>query len=169
MLEDIAEVMRIAYERNWITTRDGNCSMRHKNDNVMYITPSAVRKYNIKKEDLVSLFIFEEKIVFDEKASGELHMHWLLHKNSKETRSVLHLHPTFTVAAMYAGYDLQDLSLQFPEIHRYTKVSQNVPVLPAVSSELAKMTYNKIGYYKYSYHTYDYQQSTHYTSPSLRA
>ena len=144
MLADIAEVMREAYLRNWITTRDGNCSMRLKDDDNLYITPSAVKKYEIKPSEIVKIHIFEEKILFDASASGELQMHWLLHKNSGKTRSVLHLHPTFTVAAMYAGYNLSELSLQFPEIHRYTKVANNVPVVPAVSEELAKKTYTAL-------------------------
>jgi L-fuculose-phosphate aldolase len=45
---------------------------------------------------------------------------------------------------MYAGYNLSELSLQFPEIHRYTKVANNVPVVPAVSEELAKKTYTAL-------------------------
>ena len=43
-------------------------------------------------------------------------------------------------AAMYAGLDLQALSLEFPEIHRYTKVAPNVPIVPAISNELAEAT-----------------------------
>jgi L-fuculose-phosphate aldolase len=41
---------------------------------------------------------------------------------------------------MYAGLDLQALSLEFPEIHRYTKVAPNVPIVPAISTELAEAT-----------------------------
>jgi L-fuculose-phosphate aldolase len=143
MLKDMADVMRHAYERNWITTRDGNCSLRIKGDNDLYITPSGVKKFSLNEHGMVKIHIFEEKIIFDEFASGELQMHWLLHRNNtEETRSVLHLHPTYCVAAMYAGYNLLDLSLHFPEIHRYTKVANNVPVVPATSEELARKTYS---------------------------
>ena len=41
---------------------------------------------------------------------------------------------------MYAGFDLQALSLEFPEIHRYTRVAPNVPNVPAISRELAEAT-----------------------------
>ena len=30
MITAIGDVMREAYKRNWITTRDGNCSLRKK-------------------------------------------------------------------------------------------------------------------------------------------
>ena len=54
---------------------------------------------------------------------------------------MVHLHPTYIVAAMYAGIDLHDLAEEFPEVHRYTRVGYNVPVLPAVSNELAVATH----------------------------
>ena len=45
---------------------------------------------------------------------------------------------------MYAGYDLQYLASEFPEVHRYTKVGPSVEKLPAVSPELAAETANCI-------------------------
>lgn len=67
-------------------------------------------------------------------------MHWLLQKNCKRTRSVVHLHPTYTIAAMLRGFNLQQLSNHFPELSRYTRVGSTVPILPVTSPELAKAT-----------------------------
>ena len=39
MLTAIGDVMREAYKRGWITTRDGNCSVRMKNRPFLYSTP----------------------------------------------------------------------------------------------------------------------------------
>ena len=86
MLKDMADVMRHAYERNWITTRDGNCSLRIKGDDGLYITPSGVKKFSLNEHGMVKIHIFEEKIIFDEFASGELQMNLLLYRNNTEEK-----------------------------------------------------------------------------------
>ena len=77
--------------------------------------------------------------------SGELEMHWLLQKDYSRTRAIVHLHPTYTIAAMLRGFDLQKLSNHFPELSRYTKVGPTVPVLPVISTELAIATHKHLG------------------------
>ena len=146
MLTAMGDVMREAYKRGWITTRDGNCSVRMKNRPYLYITPSGVRKTIIHPESIVKIKIENEELQLETNTnpSGELWMHWFLLKNKKETLSVLHLHPTYTVAAMYAGYDLSQIIMDFPEVYRYTKVGPNVPALQATSMELAEKTYEKM-------------------------
>ena len=147
MITAIGDVMRECYKRGWITTRDGNCSLRRTGDNKIYITPSGVRKNLIHPEFVESLRIHNDEVVVNdgECPSGELEMHWQLLKDSKKTRCVLHVHSTNIVAAMYAGWDLKSMALQFPEIYRYTKVGPNVPVLPAISQALADETSRAIG------------------------
>ena len=60
----------------------------------------------------------------------------------KYTTSVVHLHPTNIIAAMYAGWDLQELANEFPEVSRYTKVGPTVPILPVTSHQLAQATFD---------------------------
>ena len=67
-------------------------------------------------------------------------MHWNLQRDGRKTRTVVHVHSTHIVAAMYAGVDLQAISAEFPEISRYTRVGPTVPELPALSRELADAT-----------------------------
>ena len=55
--------------------------------------------------------------------SGEIERHRRLLFDVPDFRTIIHVHPTYTIAAMYAGLDLQALSLEFPEIHRYTQVA----------------------------------------------
>lgn len=146
MLTAMGDVMREAYKRGWITTRDGNCSVRMKNRPYLYITPSGVRKTIIHPEHIVKIKINDEDLCLtnDMNPSGELWMHWFLLKNKKKSLSVLHLHPTYTVAAMYAGYDLSQIIMDFPEVYRYTKVGPNVPAVQATSMELAEKTYENM-------------------------
>jgi ribulose-5-phosphate 4-epimerase/fuculose-1-phosphate aldolase len=147
MITAIGDVMRQCYDRGWITTRDGNASLRRRGSNYVYITPSGVRKNKIEVESIIKMKIDKDgNLIMPEggKPSGELHMHWNLLKDADKTRAVLHVHPTHVIAAIYAGYNLNNLAAEFPEIHRYTRVAPNVPNVPAVSVELGNLTYRHL-------------------------
>lgn len=152
MITAMGDVMREAYKRGWITTRDGNVSVRR--NKCLYITPSGVRKtiihpehvskFKIVKSDVRRDGTFEKIIASDcdqINPSIELDMHWKVHiTKGKKLGSVVHLHPTHVVATMYAGYDLQKICDDFPELHRYTKVGKTVKSFPPGSNELAEFT-----------------------------
>lgn len=144
MITAIGDVMRRCYEKGWITTRDGNASVRRSGSNCIYITPSGIRKNTIRVEDIIKMKIEGgNELVIPEgsKPSGELHMHWLLQRGATSTRAVLHVHPTHVIAALHAGWDLQELCKPFAEIYRYTRVGPNVPEIPAVTERLGQATY----------------------------
>ena len=153
MLETCCDVLVEAYQRNWITSRDGNLSIRYHDRNHFYITPSGVRKqkmqYDMFKKIKISyngLELFPEVVEQDDisgnlKPSGELPLHFGLQKHMgqhiNDIRVVVHLHPTYIIAAMHKGIVLQDLVKDFPELSRYTKVAPNVGDVPPISQELA--------------------------------
>lgn len=175
MLETICETMLEAYHRNWITSRDGNVSIRHHDRNHFYITPSGVRKQTLqpdqfKKIGIVSSLIGEEnKETWEEeyytdissnlKPSGELPLHFGLQKkmgqHSDDVRVVVHLHPTYCVAAMHAGIELGDIAREFPELSRYTKVAFNVGDVPPISQELADQCHKHLELDEQGNITYD--------------
>ena len=142
MLTAIGDVMRQCYDKGWITTRDGNVSLKRRGSNCLYITPSGVRKNKVEVESIIKLKLENGEIVIPEgqKPSGELYMHYYIQRFAQDTRAVLHVHPTHVVAAIYAGFQLDKLCEQFPEISRYTRVAPNIPVLPATSRALAEAT-----------------------------
>jgi len=142
MLTAIGDVMRRCYDRGWITTRDGNISLRYANSDTLYITPSGWRKTIIHPEHVIRLKFNGHKIEESSgvNPSGELEMHRFLQLNSSSTRAVVHVHPTHVVAAMFSGWDLQELASEFPEVSRYTRVGPTVAKLPATSRELAEET-----------------------------
>ena len=143
MLTAMGDVMRKAYDKGWITTRDGNISLRMTGKDTMYITPSGWRKTILHPEHMIKIQITPAGCTLPKGSnpSGELDMHLLLQRYSKYTRAVVHLHPTNIIAAMYAGWDLQHIAKEFPEVSRYTRVGPSVPVLPVTSSELAYATF----------------------------
>jgi L-fuculose-phosphate aldolase len=157
MLETICDIMVDAYKRNWITSRDGNVSIRHHDRDHFYITPSGVRKQTLqpdqfKKIKIVSSLMWREEFYTDISAnlkpSGEIPLHFGLQKNmgqhSGEVRVVVHVHPTYCIAAMHAGIDLSTISDAFPELNRYTKVAPNVGDVPPISQELADQCHKNL-------------------------
>lgn len=144
MITAIGDVLREAYKRGWITTRDGNVSVRRGND--FYISPSGVRKVNVFPETVLKAKVFGDILTWETVAgarpSGEIEMHRMLQTVGfgRKARSVLHLHPTYILAAIHAGWDLQRLAKEFPEVSRYTKVGPTVRDLPVTSKILAQET-----------------------------
>ncbi len=147
MITAIGDVLRRCYERGWITSRDGNCSLRRARSVYISITPSGWRKTIVHPEHIIKIRLADGKMQIPEGSnpSGELHMHYLLLRGMNKTRAVVHVHPTHVVAAIYRGFDLQKICADFPEIYRYTRIGPTVPMLPAISSELGDATAHALG------------------------
>lgn len=167
MLETISDIFKEAYNRGWITARDGNASVRYAEQDYFYITPSGVRKQFLQPEMFKKIAIrekyygqppqrfYEHEILeytdvsSNLKPSGEFPMHFGLQKQIiKSVRVVLHMHPTYTVAAMYKGIDLTKLLLEFPELSRYTTIAPTVPEIEPISQELADATLKNLEVYQ---------------------
>jgi L-fuculose-phosphate aldolase len=161
MLETICEVLEDAYKRNWITSRDGNVSIRHHDRDHFYITPSGVRKQTLQPDQFKKIGILHQPIdrwswtdlpysdiSKNLRPSGELPLHFGLQKmmgqHSGEVRVVVHVHPTYCIAAMHAGIDLSTISNAFPELNRYTKVAPNVGDVAPISQELADQCHKQL-------------------------
>ena len=178
MLETVCEIFKEAYGRGWITARDGNASVRYEEQDHFYITPSGVRKQFMQPEMFKKIGIvkgvygqppvldFTHEILdytdvsANLKPSGEFPMHFGLQKQiNKPVRVVLHMHPTYTVAAMYKGINLQNLLHEFPELSRYTSIAPTVPEIEPITQELADATIESLevheGLVKYDIVGYD--------------
>lgn len=164
MLETIGEIFREGYRRGWVTTRDGNASIRYRAVDHFHITPRGVRKQNLQPEMFKKIqlqtttsatppFMVDSwsavpytDISANLQPSGEIPMHWgVQRKINTEVRVVLHMHPTYITAAMYKGIDLQKLVDEFPELSRYTTVGPNVPLIPPVTQQLADACVKNLG------------------------
>ena len=158
MLETICETMVSAYQRNWITSRDGNVSIRHHDRDHFYITPSGIRKQTMQPELFKKIGLSPSKMLWEElpytdisanlKPSGEIPLHFGLQRkmgqHANDVRVVMHFHPTYCVAAMHAGIELDRLVKDFPELGRYTKVAPNVPDVAPISQQLADETISRL-------------------------
>jgi len=167
MLETICDIMVDAYKRNWITSRDGNVSIRHHDRDHFYITPSGVRKQTLQPDQFKKISIhgllwqedYYSEISANLRPSGEIPLHFGLQRcmgqHSNDVRVVVHVHPTYCIAAMHAGIDLSTISDQFPELNRYTKVAPNVGDVPPISQELADNCFEKLQLDDYGNIAYD--------------
>ena len=164
MLDTMADVMKTAYTRNWITTRDGNVSLRRRSTPYLYITPSGVRKQHLTSESMLKLQFpehpqsdrpWQEMLRVDDeyqrkivglKPSGELPFHYLLQRNTNTSnRVVLHLHCTYTVAAIRKGIQLAHLIDDFPELSGLTRVGPNVALIEARTQRLGQAVHDAFG------------------------
>ena len=161
MLETICDILKDAYARNWITSRDGNISIRHHDRDHFYITPSGVRKQTLQPDQFKKIGLVDTgtetickilpytAISSELQPSGELPLHFGLLKelgqHSDDIRVVVHVHPTYCVAAMHAGINLNELVMHFPELGRYTRVAPNVGEVPPISEELATQSHKNLG------------------------
>jgi ribulose-5-phosphate 4-epimerase/fuculose-1-phosphate aldolase len=161
MLETICDILKDAYARNWITSRDGNISIRHHDRDHFYITPSGVRKQTLQPDQFKKIGLVDTgnetickilpytAISSELQPSGEIPMHFGLLKelgqHSDDIRVVVHVHLTYCVAAMHAGINLNELVTHFPELGRYTRVAPNVGDVPPISEELATQCHTNLG------------------------
>jgi L-fuculose-phosphate aldolase len=83
------------------------------------------------------------------KPSGEIPLHFGLQQamgqHAGEVRVVVHVHPTYCIAAMHAGIDLGTVCDAFPELNRYTRVAPNVGDVAPISQELADACHHNLG------------------------
>jgi L-fuculose-phosphate aldolase len=167
MLETCCDILVDAYKRNWITSRDGNISIRHHDRDHFYITPSGVRKQTMQPDQFKKIKIIDSisatppfltkswqeehytDISANLKPSGELPLHFGLQRemgqHRDEVRVLVHVHPTYCIAAMHAGIDLSTISNSFPELNRYTRVAPNVGDVAPISQELADACHSNLG------------------------
>ena len=177
MLETICDTLVEAYRRNWITSRDGNVSIRHHDRDHFYITPSGVRKQTLQPDQFKKIKLVEQTnptppfltttwqeefytdISTNLKPSGEIPLHFGLQRamgqHSNEVRVVVHLHPTYCIAAMHRGIDLSTIVNDFPELSRYTRVAPNVGDVPPISQELADRCHENLELDDYGNIAYD--------------
>ena len=166
MLETCCDILVDAYKRNWITSRDGNISIRHHDRDHFYITPSGVRKQTLQPDQFKKIKIIDSisatppfltkswqeeyytDISANLKPSGEIPLHFGLQQemgqHAGEVRVVVHVHPTYCIAAMHAGIDLSTVSDAFPELNRYTRVAPNVGDVRPISQELADQCHYRL-------------------------
>jgi L-fuculose-phosphate aldolase len=111
--EDLCEVGRRVYEKGWVSSRDGNFSIRLGEDRFL-VTPTGVSKGFMTPDTMVLVNLEGEPLEGGGKASSE----WKLHRKAYEMRSdvgsVVHTHAPHSTAFAVAGLALDRCI--FPEL-----------------------------------------------------
>lgn len=108
----VADVCRRLYERGYSVSIDGNVSVR-VGRNRLLVTPSGVRKGEVKPADLVVCDERGRVIEGRGRPSSELGMHLSVYDQCPGVEAVVHAHPPASVAHSVAGVPIECL---MPEV-----------------------------------------------------
>ncbi len=99
--EELAEVMRLAYERGLTTGAGGNASLRL--DEGILITPSGKFKGRLNADDIMLIDERGELLRGRGKPSSEWRMHVMIYRKRQNVGAVLHCHPPIVTGLSNAG------------------------------------------------------------------
>jgi len=135
LLVDVAEVMRLAYERGLINVLGGNASIRWGNG--FWITPSQVPKNKLRVDDFVYVDMTEgpRPNSLGRKPSMEWRMHRGIYAALSDVKAILHTHNPRTVALYSLGLTIRPND--YVEAYSIGDCVSVVPKLPAGSEDLA--------------------------------
>ncbi len=107
------EVGRRVHSRGWISSTDGNFSVK-MDDNRILTTPTGVHKGYLTVDDLIVVDMEGKKISGSRNPSSELAMHLTSYRQRPDVGAVVHAHPTFCIAFSVSGIQLAQCLL--PEV-----------------------------------------------------
>jgi len=92
---ELVEACRRLSGLGMMPASDGNVSLRSE-DESMIITPSGVRKEQLKPQDLVEVDINADEA--SRTASSEWRMHAALYQSRRDIHAIVHVHPVYLTA-----------------------------------------------------------------------
>lgn len=152
MEDTIALYIKKCYDNNWITQKDGNISFKFNNQDQFYITPSNVKKNEIKSNDILTINLNNLSIIKNPSnltPSEDLLFHQKIYNLYKHTHNnnlcIIHVHPPNILS--YIGllninrelYTIKDI---FPELN--IKIGNNVDYYKPKTEILADKIYENI-------------------------
>lgn len=111
--QDIVEVGRRIYNREFVAANDGNISVRI-GENAVLTTPTGVSKGFMTPEMIIKVTLEGRKLEGELNPSSELSMHLDIYRHRPDVRAVIHAHPPTATAFAVAGIPLDKPIL--PEI-----------------------------------------------------
>jgi L-fuculose-phosphate aldolase len=113
MREEICEIGRRIWQRDYVAANDGNISVR-LNENEILATPTGVSKGFLTPDMLVVIDRNGNKLRGHMKPSSELKMHRAFYDAREDVRAVCHAHPITATGFAVAGISLDRCTL--PEV-----------------------------------------------------
>jgi L-fuculose-phosphate aldolase len=102
---DVADAIRLLYERGLVSLRGGNVSIVDREAGLVYITPTGTPRHLIGPGDVAVIRLDGE--VVEGRPSSEWRMHVEIYRRIPGAGAVAHAHPPIAVAAASAGVPLE--------------------------------------------------------------
>lgn len=104
--QQICEVGRRMYEKNFVASNDGNISVRLAANRIL-TTPTGVSKGFMTPESMVIVDL-EGQVISAGKPSSEIPMHLFVYRERPDVQAVVHAHPLHATGFAAAGLSLED-------------------------------------------------------------
>lgn len=131
---DIAEVMRLLYQRGIVQVRGGNASIIDRGRGLVYMSPTGVPRNLLAPGDVAILKLDGTVVVG--RPTSEWRMHLAVYEADPMARAVVHAHPPALLALTYKGR-LPDPEL-LTEVKLNAKCITMAPYAEPGSRELAE-------------------------------
>src|SRR5215211_4988967 len=109
----IVGIGRLAYQKGWVASNDGNISFRLGPDRIL-ATPTGVSKGMMEPEDLIICDMDGTKVEGARERTSEILMHTTIYQMRPDVQAVVHAHPPVATGFAVAGRPL-NLAL-LPEV-----------------------------------------------------
>ena len=121
------------YAMGLTTSVSGNHSIR-TGQNLMWITPSGIPRYLVRKTDLVKVNLKTGKVLGKMKPSIEFEMHRAVYSAARDVNAIVHTHSPFTIGV--------SISAEFRHVIEEAQIVVGTPVViankPSGSKDLAE-------------------------------
>lgn len=101
---EIIEIGKLLYQKNFIASNDGNLSIRA--NEIVLITPTCMSKGFMTKDDIVLVDLDGNVIEGIKKPTSEILMHLTVYKNRSDINAICHAHPIYSTAFASVGKSL---------------------------------------------------------------
>ncbi|QDT62911.1 class II aldolase/adducin family protein [Calycomorphotria hydatis] len=122
--EEICEIGRRVYNKNFVAANDGNISYR-VGENEVLCSPTMISKGFMKPEDICAVDLDGNQIAGQRKRTSEILLHLSIMRARPDVKAVVHCHPPHALAFAIAGEPIPQCIL--PEIEVF--IGQ-VPIAP---------------------------------------
>lgn len=110
---DIVEIGKRLYARNYVASNDGNISVRLSYNEIM-ITPSGVSKGYMDPADMIIVDLKGNIMQGSKMPSSELKMHLAVYQTRGDVKAIVHAHPQKATAFSVARISIDKIAL--PEV-----------------------------------------------------
>jgi L-fuculose-phosphate aldolase len=125
LTRDVASFSRALHAAGWVANHDGNVSVRTREGDRFFATPTATSKRVVAAEDIITVDLNGKVLAGRKKLFGEWHLHAAAYAARKDVHAVIHAHPPHATAVGLARKQLGVPPL--PEM--VVSLGVNVPTL----------------------------------------